>query len=105
MPGWLPQKRPSPSSPWPECPCRTPAATPNTAPPTRPADPPMLPSPTALRSNAHEQAGDVVGALAIADQLGSQLAKAGHQDIVAALAALAAGDLTVARTVEPHLDA
>jgi alkylation response protein AidB-like acyl-CoA dehydrogenase len=65
----------------------------------------MLPSPTALRSSAHEQAGDVVGALAIADQLGSQLAKAGHQDIVTALAALAAGDLTVARTVEPHLDA
>jgi alkylation response protein AidB-like acyl-CoA dehydrogenase len=65
----------------------------------------MLPDPAALRSSASEHAGDVTGALAIADRLGSSLAAADHQQILAALAALGAGDLTVARTVEPHLDA
>jgi alkylation response protein AidB-like acyl-CoA dehydrogenase len=65
----------------------------------------MLPDPTVLQSSASEQAGNVTGALAIADQLGSSLAAASHQQILATLAALGAGDLTVARAVEPHLDA
>lgn len=65
----------------------------------------MLPDPTALRSSSSEHAGNATDALAIADQLGSVLAAVGHQQIVTALAALGAGDLTVARTVEPHLDA
>lgn len=65
----------------------------------------MLPDLTALRSSASEHAGDVAGALAIAGRLGAPLATASHQQVLAVLTALAAGDLTVARTVEPHLDA
>jgi alkylation response protein AidB-like acyl-CoA dehydrogenase len=62
-------------------------------------------APAALRLQARQRAGDITAALEIAEQLGSSLAGATHHEIVGALAALGAGDLTVARTVEPHLDA
>ena len=81
------------------------------------------PDPAGLRDEAREHAGDVAAALAVAERLGAGLVDAGrshpgsaepaasakpagsHRAITAALAALAAGDLTVARAVEPHLDA
>ncbi|HEX4727741.1 MAG TPA: hypothetical protein VH298_08075 [Jatrophihabitans sp.] len=47
----------------------------------------------------------MTGALQLAHQLGAALAAADHQQVLTALAALGAGDLTVARAVEPHLDA
>jgi alkylation response protein AidB-like acyl-CoA dehydrogenase len=63
------------------------------------------PAPAALLLRARQRAGDITGALEIAEQLGTSLARATHREIVDAVAALAAGDLTVARVLEPHLDA
>jgi alkylation response protein AidB-like acyl-CoA dehydrogenase len=54
---------------------------------------------------ARRGAGDVTASLSIAREFGERLSARPHREIVGALAGLAAGDLTVARVVEPHLDA
>ena len=53
-------------------------------------------------------AGDPIAALALAQELGARLPLPGRGETAAlwsALAGLGATDLTVARSVEPHLDA
>ena len=65
-----------------------------------------LPARTAPK--AARRAGDPHGALALARELGARLPVPGRGDTAAlwsALAGLGATDLTVARSVEPHLDA
>jgi alkylation response protein AidB-like acyl-CoA dehydrogenase len=54
---------------------------------------------------AQGAAGDAVAALDAADLAGSELDGASHATILDALVRLGAIDLTVARVVEPHLDA
>lgn len=61
-----------------------------------------------LVDRAHEAAGDVRAALALAGAVGTQLPVPGAgrtAHLWSALASVAAVDLTVARTLEPHLDA
>lgn len=61
-----------------------------------------------LCARAHESAGDVSAALALARDHGAQLPRPGGGATAllwSALASVAAQDLTVARVLEPHLDA
>lgn len=60
-----------------------------------------------LATTAGDLAGDVTGALRLAHELGARCPLPGHQTTVvwSVLATLGAADLTVARVVEPHLDA
>ncbi|MGB0100045.1 MAG: acyl-CoA dehydrogenase family protein [Nocardioides sp.] len=63
---------------------------------------------TELETRARAAIGDVDRALLVARDLGSRLPTPGQgrtRERWSALAALGAGDLAVARTVEPHLDA
>jgi alkylation response protein AidB-like acyl-CoA dehydrogenase len=63
---------------------------------------------TDLVDRAHEAAGDVAAALDLARVVGDQLPTPGSgrtAHLWASLASVAAVDLTVARTLEPHLDA
>ena len=65
-----------------------------------------FPAPTLPEATA--AAGDPIAALSLARELGARLPLPGQGDSVAlwsALAGLGATDLTVARSVEPHLDA
>ena len=61
-----------------------------------------------LAAHAHSAAGDVTAALALAVELGDQLPMPGDgrtAHLWSALASVGAADLTVARVLEPHLDA
>lgn len=58
-----------------------------------------------LATAAMAGAGDITAALDVARAAGPILADASAATVLAALAALGAADLTVARVVEPHLDA
>ncbi len=61
-----------------------------------------------LVAEAHSSAGDVTAALALAAELGDQLPMPGDgrtAHLWSALASVGAADLTVARVLEPHLDA
>src|SRR5690242_8383068 len=63
---------------------------------------------TALSEQAHAAAGDVRAALDLARAVGATLPQPGTGDTAylwSALASTAAADLTVARVLEPHLDA
>lgn len=59
-------------------------------------------------AQARKAAGDVIAALALASDLGEQLPPPGRgstAELWSGMATIAAADLTVARVVEPHLDA
>ena len=63
---------------------------------------------TEAAAGAARAAGDVSAALALAGDLGGRLPAPGTgrtAHVWSALASVAAADLTVARTLEPHLDA
>lgn len=64
-----------------------------------------MPLDEALRGLALDARGDASAALSVADAAGKQLDGAGPSAVLEVLAELGALDLTVARVVEPHLDA